>query len=167
MTIAMIGLDVRMLIMAACILVVAPAFALDRQKAEAVVAVLEELSPARGEAVYYDDEAAADWFEFDQEGDGRIVAAGFTQESWETSYEHTMKGFMATIPEIEFRSAYDGFEVKIGAIPGLTDAQKREAMTEWQAQIDRATGYRSEGALYVHAVRDLAERLRALSGLAE
>lgn len=167
MTTAIIGLGVRMLIMAACILVTLPAFALDRQKAEAVVAVLEELSPARGEAVYYDDEAAADWFEFDQESDGLIITAGFTEESWEMSYEHTMKGFMATIPEIEFLSAYDGFEVKISAIPGLTDVQKREAMTEWQAQIERAKGYRSEGTLYVHAVRDLAERLRALSGLAE
>ena len=46
------------------------AVALESRQAAIVADVLERLASERGEPVYYDEEAADDWHEFDADGDG-------------------------------------------------------------------------------------------------
>lgn len=146
----------------ASLFLVSYAAALDGREAAAVTEVLEALAPDRGEPVYYDEEAADDWYAFDAEGDGLIPAAGFSREGWHTAYERTLKGLIALIPQSDFDAAHDGIEKRIAALHGLTDEQKRELVNDFKAQADRNKIYRAEGAAYAETVRPVAARLRAL-----
>lgn len=113
------------------------AVALESRQAAIVADVLETLAAERGEPVYYDEEAADDWHEFDADGDGLIPAAGFTRESWQVAYEQTMKGLMALMPQSEFDAMFGNVEEKVAALHGLTAEQKRELAGDFMAEAER------------------------------
>src|SRR5690606_11582531 len=92
------------------------AVALESREAAIVADVLETLASERGEPVYYDEEAADDWYEFDADGDGLIPAAGFTRESWQVAYEQTLKGLVALTPQSEFDAMFGNVEEKVAAL---------------------------------------------------
>lgn len=138
------------------------AVALESRQAAIVADVLETLAAERGEPVYFDDEAADDWHEFDADGYGLIPAAGFTRESWQVAYEQTMKGLMALMPQSEFDAMFGNVEEKVAALQGLTAEQKRELADDFMAEAERVKAYRAEGAPFAEAVRPVAGRLRAL-----
>jgi hypothetical protein len=140
-----------------------PAAALESAEAEAVVTILEALSPERGEQVYYDEEAAGDWFDFDAETDARIPAAGFSRESWRTAYDETLTGLMATIPDAEFEAMYAASETRINASPALDESQKRQLVAEWREELGKARALRASGVQFREVVRPIASRLRRLS----
>ena len=127
------------------------------------VDLLERLSPARGESVYYDEEAAADWYEFDQEESALIPTAGFSPESWRDTYDKTLKGLIALIPQAEYEAIHAGIDEKVASIPGLTDEQKREMVADWREHVARFDALRGEGAAYAETVRPFATRLRLLT----
>lgn len=138
------------------------AVALESREAAIVADVLETLASERGEPVYYDEEAADDWYEFDADGDGLIPAAGFTRESWQVAYEQTLKGLIALTPQSEFDAMFGNVEEKVAALQGLTAEQKRELAGDFMAEAERVQAYRAEGAAFAEAVRPVAGRLRAL-----
>ncbi|WP_148916923.1 hypothetical protein [Neoaquamicrobium microcysteis] len=137
------------------------ASALSSSEAGSVVEVLERLVEEHGEPVYYDEEAADEWFELDTEA--LIPAAGFSRESWRKAYGNSLKGLMASVPEAEFEAVFAGLEDNVTSIQGLTAEQKREAVSDLRAHVDRARALRAEGASHVDALAPYAERLRALT----
>lgn len=141
-----------------------PALAFSSREAGLVVEVLEELAGARGESVYYDEEAADDWYEFDSEESGLIPAAGFSRPSWREAYERTLKGLIALVPEDEFEEISRGLTEKIGRIDGLSDSQRAEIVAEMKQAAERLAGVRAEGAAYAEAVKPYEQRMRDLAG---
>lgn len=139
------------------------ALALDGPAVAAVTEILEELAPERGESVYYDDQAAADWLEFDEESSGLIAAAGFSPQAWRAAYDSTLKGLIALIPQDEFDAVQAGAEEKIVAVPGLTDEQKREMIADWRTHAEQLRALRAEGAAYARTVQPFEARLRTLA----
>lgn len=130
----------------------------------AIVAdILGELSPSRGEAVYYDGEAAYDWYEFDQEEDGLIPAAGFSRESWREAYDKTLKGLIALIPPAEFDAIHKGLGQRVNALQGLTPEARQEMIDEMRKLVDGLRALRVEGQAYAEQVRPFAGRLRELA----
>ncbi|WEK49810.1 MAG: hypothetical protein P0Y66_19260 [Candidatus Kaistia colombiensis] len=138
-----------------------PAYALTRQEAIVVVKLVQALSPEFGKLAY-DDTAADDWFEADAESDRRISRAGFTQETWKTALDATVTGYVATLPEDEFRAILATLRANAENRGSLTAAQRR-ARLEWGDEgILRLETMRAEGAPYAEIVRPLAPRLRKL-----
>ncbi|MEO3386835.1 hypothetical protein [Mesorhizobium sp. CAU 1741] len=130
----------------------------------AIVAdILEELSPSRGEAIYYDGEAADDWYEFDAEQDGLIAAAGFSRETWREAYDNTLKGLIALIPPEEFEAIHDGLGERLSSIQGLSEDEKRAMVDDMRKLVDGLRALRSEGAAHADAVQPFAARLRNLA----
>lgn len=139
------------------------ALALTQRDAGTVVEILEQLAPERGETVYYDDEAAADWLEFDRDGNGLIARAGFTASSWRSAYDSTLKGLIASIPEAEFDAIFANLDGNMAALPGLSDQQKTEIVAEMRTQMQKLRLLRTEGATYRDAVLPYLGRLRDLA----
>ena len=139
------------------------ALAFSSQDAGTVVRILEQLAPERGESVYYDEEAADDWHEFDDEGDRLIPAAGLSRDAWRDVYGKTLKGLIALLPEAEIELLSVDLAEKVAAIPGLDDEQRREALASMQEAVDRLRALRAEGAEHADAVRPYAARLRDLA----
>lgn len=138
------------------------ALALGNGDVAVVVDVLEELSPARGEGIYYDEEAADDWYEFDQDESGLIPAAGFSRDAWRDTYDKTLKGLIALIPSAEFDAIHEGLKERIDALQGLGERERRELAGEMMERRAALQALRAEGEPYVEAVRPFSRRLRAL-----
>ncbi|MDW6022633.1 hypothetical protein SAZ10_12795 [Mesorhizobium sp. BAC0120] len=152
-----------LLAFAAILLFLPPTAALENAEVEAVVTILEALSPERGEQVYYDEDAAGDWFDFDAETDARIPAAGFSRESWQRAYDETLKGLMATIPDAEFDAIFAGSESRINASPALDETQKRQMIEDWREELGKARALRASGSQFREVVSPFASRLQRLS----
>lgn len=138
------------------------ALALGESEVAVVAELLEELSPERGEAIYYDEQAADDWYEYDQENGGLIEAAGFGQDDWRDSYNKVLKGLIALIPASEFDAVHAGVKERVDALQGISDEDKQQLMDEMMERKAMMQALRSEGAAYVDAVRPFSRRLRAL-----
>lgn len=138
------------------------ALALGHGDVVVVAELLEQLSPERGEAIYYDEQAADDWYEYDQENGGLIEAAGFGQDDWRDSYNKVLKGLIALIPASEFDAVHAGVKERVDALQGISDEDKRQLMDEMMERKAMMQALRSEGAAYVDAVRPFSRRLRAL-----
>ncbi|MEO9337798.1 hypothetical protein ABFT80_10185 [Mesorhizobium sp. SB112] len=149
--------------MAASGFLVTPAAALSVREAQAVVVVLEELTSETGDTVYYDEEAAEEWYQIDDETSQRIAAAGFTRETWKDAFDQTMLGFLASIPSSEFDQMFEEFVQKIDALVELTDEQKQEATNAWRDQTNSFEQFRKRGAKYAAVVSPYESRLRKLA----
>lgn len=140
-----------------------PAAALSVREAQAVVVVLEELTSETGDTVYYDEEAAEEWYQIDDETSQRIAEAGFTRETWKDAFDQTMLGFLASIPSSEFDQMFEEFVQKIDAMVELTDEQKQEATNAWRAQTKTLVELRRRGTQYAGTVSPYMSRLRKLT----
>ena len=138
-----------------------PAHALTRQEAIVVVKLVQALSPEFGKLAF-DETAADDWFEADAQSDRRISRAGFTQESWKVALTATVTGYIACMPEAEFRAILASVRASAERRTAL-DAAQRRAMLEWVDEgILRLETMWAEGAPHADIIRPLAPRLRKL-----
>lgn len=153
----------KSLILAALLLggTTASSWALNAQEAEAVVTILEVLSPARGEGVYMGEDVAGDWFEFDSDGAGLIVAAGFSARSWAQAYDETLMGYAAGIDEAEITRQIAVAEESVAA-SALGAAEKEEFLAEFRADMAEVMQARQEGQAYAAMVAPHWERLHLL-----
>ncbi len=136
-----------------------PALALEAEEAKAVISILEQLAPERGERVY--PEAAEDWFEYDQDDRRLIEAAGFDLESWDLSYESTVMAYLASLSDDEFLGRLREAEHRLAASD--IDAQAREELLrDLRAEMARLTQRREAAKADIHAVTPLLARLTAL-----
>ncbi|HWK67971.1 MAG TPA: hypothetical protein VNS34_23860 [Rhizobiaceae bacterium] len=140
-----------------------PAMALDAREVQAVVTVLEKLASETGDTVYYDDEAAEQWFEIDDESSQLIPAAGFTRASWKEAFDQTMTGFIASIPDAEFEQMMEDFIDKIAEIARMTPEQKQTAAEGLRAERGKFDAIRNRGAKYKAVIIPYAERLRKIA----
>jgi len=143
-------------------LAIPAAGALERREIEAVVGVLEKLTSETGNTVYYDEDAAEEWFETDEEMSELIPAAGFSRRSWKTAFDQTITGFIASVPEAEFDEMIEEFIDKVAEAGKLTPAQKREAAIALRAEMGRLDEVREQGAPYRDLVGPYGPRLRKL-----
>lgn len=140
---------------------VSPAKALTRQEAIVVVKLMQALTPEFGRLAY-DEQAADDWFEADAESEGRITHAGFTRETWRVALGATVTGYIACLPEAEFRAKLSTMRANAES-RGTFTAEQRRAIVEFADEITaRLEAMRAEGRVYVEIVRPLAPRLRVL-----
>lgn len=142
---------------------VGTAGALDARDVQAIVTVLEKLASETGDTVYYDDEAAEEWFDIDDESSQLIPAAGFTRASWKEAFDQTMTGFIATIPNAEFEQMMEDFIDKIAEMARMTPEQKQEATDALRAERGHFDAIRERGAKYKDAVIPYAQRLRKIA----
>jgi hypothetical protein len=138
-----------------------PASALTAKEADAVVSILEKLK-ADDVQIAYDAEAADDLFEQDDEDKKLITKAGFTQKSWKTALDSTMKGFFASIPEAEISNIFDDLRKRMDA--SQMTAQQKQMVTEmWSEERNKMAALRAQGAPFAATVSPLAPRLRKLT----
>ncbi|PJR92489.1 hypothetical protein CN878_23690 [Ochrobactrum sp. 695/2009] len=140
-----------------------PAAALDDREAGQVVTILEKLVVESGSTVYYDEEAAEEWFQIDEGTTGLIAAAGFTRTTWKTAFDQTMTGFIASIPEAELEKLMDDFINQFGEATKMTPEQKAEAASLMGAEMGHFDGIRAKGAQYQDFVGPYAPRLRKIT----
>ena len=139
------------------------ASALEKREAETVVTILERLSSETGKTVFYDEEAAQEWFEIDDESSQLIPAAGFSETSWKTAFDQTMTGFIASIPQAELQQMMEEFADKLGELGKMTPEQKKMATEMLQAQMGNFDIIREKGAPYRTVAAPYADRLKRLS----
>ncbi|MDR6759245.1 hypothetical protein J2Y48_004561 [Mycoplana sp. BE70] len=157
------GKVISLLLMAGMVSYASPAAALDSQEAERVVTILENLVTETGGSVFYDEEAAEEWFQIDDETSRLIPAAGFTRTAWKTAFDQTMTGFIASIPQAEMEQMMEDFMDKIGEVAKMTPQQKEEAMALLRAEKRNFDGIRARGAEYREFVSSYIPRLRNIT----
>lgn len=140
-----------------------PTSALDSQEAGQVVTILERLVTETGGSVYFDEEAAEEWFQIDDETSRLIPAAGFTRTAWKTAFDQTMTGFIASIPQAEMEQMMEDFMDKIGEVAKMTPQQQEEAMELVRAEKGKFDGIRARGAEYQDFVSSYTFRLRKIT----
>lgn len=140
-----------------------PAAALDSREAGQVVTILEKLVTETGSTVYYDAEAAEEWFQIDDEATGLIAAAGFTRQSWKTAFDQTMTGFIASIPPSELEQLMADFINQFGEAAKMTPEQKAQAASLMGAEMGHFDGIRARGAKYQEFVSPYTPRLRRIT----
>ena len=140
-----------------------PAAALDGREAGQVVAILEKLAAETGDGVYFDEEAAEEWFEIDEESSRLISGAGFTRATWKTAFDRTMTGFIASIPQAEMEKMMEDFMDAIGEVAKMTPGQKEEAMEMLRAEKGNLDSIRARGAEYREPVGPYVSRLRKVA----
>lgn len=138
------------------------AVALEKREVEAVVTILEQLSADTGQTVFYDEEAAQEWFEIDEESSQLIAAAGFTDTSWKNAFDQTMAGFIASMPSADRDEMEEKYAGKLNEAK-MTPEQKQAAMEMLRAQLDKINAIRTRGAQYRGVVGPYAARLKLLS----
>jgi hypothetical protein len=145
----------------ALVFAVSPAKALNRQEAIVVVKLVQALSPEFGKLAY-DEATADDWFEADAESGNRITRAGFTRETWRIALDATVTGYIACLPEAEFRDRLATLRAKAETRGVFSDAQRR-AMLEWVDEVTaRLQAMRDAGSEHAEIVRPLVPRLQKL-----
>ncbi|QYM71704.1 hypothetical protein K1X45_09030 [Pseudochrobactrum sp. Wa41.01b-1] len=154
---------VALLLAAGVALQAVPAAALDSREAGQVVTILEKLVVETGSTVYYDEEAAEEWFQIDDETSGLIAAAGFTRATWKTAFDQTLTGFIASVPEAELEKLMDDFINQFGEATKMTPEQKAEAASLMGAEMGHFDGIRAKGAQYQDFVTPYAPRLRKIT----
>lgn len=142
---------------------VPPAMALTEDEVGTVTRLLGELEPEFGR-IAYDETVAEEWFERDQENEGRIAKAGFTRESWKEALDATFMGYLASIPDSEFDQQMASIEARLESSATMNEEQKsamREIMNEQFAEI---RALREQGSDYIDTVRPYADHLNAVFG---
>jgi hypothetical protein len=138
-----------------------PAVGLTTREATIVVDLIEALQPELGKFAYSEG-IAQDWFEQDTAGNNRIAKAGFTAKSWDRALGETVKGFWATLSDVELEEMFSGLKAGIAALPQLSAAQKEDALRSVDEQIRELLAMRAQGQAFADAVRPLEPRLRRL-----
>lgn len=141
----------------------APAVALDAREAEKVVTVLEKLASKKGGSVYYDEDAAEEWYQIDAESSRLIPAAGFSQKGWKQAFDQTMTGFIASIPQAELEQTVAEFIDRISEAAKMTPQQKQEARAAFREEMGKFDAIRERGARYQDIVKPFGQRLREIS----
>lgn len=141
------------------------ALAFSSREAGTITSILEKLVPESGQSVYFDEEAADEWYEFDVGESDHIAAAGLTRSGWRDAYGKTLKGFVALMPEEDVRALADGLPEKVAQISGLNDAQRAEVLATMEEGVERLLVIRQDGSAYANAVRPFEARLRRLTDL--
>lgn len=152
-----------LLLLAGAALHALPAAALDNEEAGHVVAILEKLVTETGSTVYYDEEAAEEWFQIDDESSRLIPAAGFSRTAWKTAFDQTMTGFIAAIPQSELEQMMEDFINQFGEVAKMTPQQKEEAANLLGAQMGQFDEIRARGSPYRDVVRPYAQRLKKIA----
>lgn len=147
----------------ACGLAATAAHALEARQVEVVVTVLEQLASETGNTVFYDEDAAEEWFEADDESSRLIPAAGFTRSTWKEAFDQTMTGFLASIPQAELERMMEDFMNEIGEVGRMTPQQKQEATDALRAEMGRFETIRERGAQHRGVVAPYGPRLRRIS----
>lgn len=142
---------------------VSPAAALTEEEAGKVTRLLGELQPELG-GLAYDEEAADDWFDRDQESEGRIEKAGFSREGWKEALDATFRGYLATIPEAEFEDRFANIEARLEASSTLTAEQKAAMREMFEEERAKTRALRAEGRQYLDIIRPHADLLDAALG---
>lgn len=137
-----------------------PARSLTADEAEKVAAVLVDLSGDLG-AFAYDDEEAGRIFEEDAALNGRIVAAGFSRESWRSAVDETFRGYLASIPTDVFSAHLTEVMQGVGTAK-LTAEQKAELLPWIEEKIAEIQLLRAEGAPFAETVRPHAAQIEAV-----
>ena len=140
-----------------------PANGLEHREAQQVVAILEALHRETGRTVYFDEEAAGEWFEVDEESSRRITGAGFTSDGWKRAFDDTLTGFIAAVPEAEFDRLFDVFEEQLAALAHLSEEERQAARRVWQEQKVELRAIRAQGAAHIGAVQPYVARLKKLA----
>jgi hypothetical protein len=137
-----------------------PARALTSAEVATVVDLAEALREDLGDLAY-DEQAAADWYEEDSAYQGRIAAAGFSEDRWRNLVDATMKGFFAALGRA-------GIDEVFAALPAYQDSdrfspEQKQAITsaveETRARLD---AWRIEGEKDAEIVRPYVERIKAV-----
>jgi hypothetical protein len=136
-----------------------PALALDRNEAEAVVRIMEQLARESGEGMVQD--AGAIFYDYDSLGNSLIPAAGFDKASWIAAYEAVTAGYMATIPQDEFDAIFAEPLAQLEA-SNLPEDQKAMLREHVDGLIAEARQVRQSGAVHADTVRPFADRLYPL-----
>ncbi|MDQ0509610.1 hypothetical protein [Ancylobacter amanitiformis] len=144
-------------------MVALPALALDTRQAERVVAVLEELHEETGDTVYFDEQAALEWYERDERSSRHIAAAGFDRQSWKEAFDETLTGFLAAVPQADIDRMFAAFEDHLAATPQLTAREKRQAASIWEAQRSKLRSIRADGAQHATLVAPYVGRLKQIA----
>lgn len=142
---------------------IVPAAALGAREVEKVVSILERLSTETGKTVFYDEDAAQEWFEIDDESSQLIPAAGFSNTLWKEAFDRTMMGFIATISPAEMEKMMEEFADAIGEVAKMTPQQKQEALNALRAETGKFDAVRKRGAPYRDIVKPFDQRLRNIS----
>ena len=137
--------------------------ALDAREAQAVVTVLERLVDETGGSVFYDEDAAQDWFEADDDSSRHIQAAGFSEDTWKTAFDQTMMGFIASVPKRELDEMMEKFADRIGELSDMSAEQKKAANEMLRTQKEKIEVVREQGAQYAVIVAPHAVRLKLLT----
>ena len=161
----MMGATQMIRVLAGLALVVAmagtQARALDRQQAETVVALLEQLNDDIG-PVAYDEEEGDRWFESDAEDRGLIPAAGFDQPGWKRAFDGTISGYLAALPEADFIAAFDRIMQRAAQSASLSTEQRQAMMAMIDEQATVVGRWRAEGRAHAAIIRPLLPRLQRL-----
>lgn len=155
----------RATLVAALALSLAPsrADALERREVEAVVTILERLSAATGKTVFFDEEAAREWFEID-EGTSRLIpASGFTGASWKDAFDQTMAGFISAIPPAELEAMVDDFAAKLDEARKMTPGQRQVVKELLHEQMRGQQEIRDNGMPYRGVVSPYFARIKSIS----
>lgn len=136
------------------------AWALDRQEAEIVVGIMEQVAAISGEPIYHG--GGGELFDYDTQNGELIFAAGFDYDSWIAAHDAVLTGFMATIPEPEFNAIFAEPLAQLDASTSLTAEQKAAIRADLEPEIAAARAARQSGQAYADAVRPLLPRLQVL-----
>jgi hypothetical protein len=140
-----------------------PARSLSAGDVERVVSVMEQLADDLGDLAY-DEEAAEIWYEEDTAYEGRIASAGYSQQTWRTALDRTVKGYFASLNQARIDAMLAPM-LDFEARSDLSESQKtaaREMVATWRAKM---AAWRGEGAADAAVVRPFAGRIeRALGG---
>lgn len=154
--------DVRTLALALALaagLTPVTAHALTTDETAKVVSVIEKLQPSRGK-VAYDEEEADQWFEADSAENGLIGKAGFDQQSWKTTFDAVLKGFLASIPQAEVDALLEQVQTRLREARNITPEQRTALINLYDEQVAVIRALREEGRAYVDTVRPFQDRLR-------
>jgi hypothetical protein len=150
-----------MAVAAAAVLFAAmPARALTAAEVAIVVDLAEALREDLGDLAY-DEQAAADWYEEDSAYQGRIAAAGLSEDRWRQLVDATVKGFFAALGRA-------GLDEVFAALPAyqendrISQEQKQAIATAVEETRARLEAWRLEGEKDAEIVRPYVERIKAV-----
>ncbi|MEW9804581.1 hypothetical protein ABUE31_01105 [Mesorhizobium sp. ZMM04-5] len=137
-----------------------PARSFTPDDAGRVTALLVELLPEFGPFAY-DEEEADRIFDEDAVTDGRIMAAGFTRETWRRALGQAFRGFLATIPANVISERFTRSLESLDGASHLSGEQKAELRALMEEHVAGIELMRAEGAAYADMVRPYAAQFEA------
>ena len=150
---------VRAVTLAVSMAASAPAMALTPDEAEAVIGIMEHLTAEIGETM--STESGGKFYDYDSMDGALIAAQGFSRESWVVAYDAVMAGYLAVMPEAQFRMTFEEPLALLdnSELPEEQKAMMRAHIGELMAE---AQALRNAGAAHADVVRPYEQRLYPL-----